>query len=268
MAGQFARVVRRPLFLEVRDRILETVSSRYKAGDRLPSEPDLAEAFGVSRPTIREVLRSLEGDGLIRRVHGVGTFVTRNEPMVSSRLDVDLGITEAVSAARQRLGVQVLRVARERASTEMAERLDLPPGSIVLWIERVIKANDVPAAYAIDAIPEEILGAAGEPAYTGGSVYRFLEVDCGLQLVGGLANVTAVNADRRLGRLLGVHPGDALMRMVQVERTADGRPVLYSSEHYVPQILDLTVRRTRDARRHPSTVAAKHRQPAVGGPMD
>jgi len=177
---------------------------------------------------------------------------------VSSRLDVDLGITEAVSAAHQRLGVQVLRVARERAPAEIADQLDLPPGSIVLWIERVIKANDVAAAYAIDAIPAEILNAAGDPAYVEGSVYRFLEVDCGLELVGGLAKVTAVTANRRLARLLGVHPGDALLRMDQVERTADGRPVLCSSEHYVPQILDLTVRRTR----------AAHRQPAAGGAMD
>jgi DNA-binding GntR family transcriptional regulator len=258
VAGRFARVIRRPLFLEVRDRILKTVHSRYKAGDRLPSEPDLAEAFGVSRPTIREVLRSLEGDGLVRRVHGVGTFVTRSEPIVSSRLDVDLGITEAVSAAHQRLGVQVLRVAREPAPAEIADQLNVPSGATVLWIERVIKANDVPAAYAIDAIPEEILSAAGDPSYAEGSVYRFLEVECGLQLVGGLAKVTAVTADRRLARLLGVHPGDALLRLDQVERTDDGRPVLCSSEHYVPQILDLTVRRTRNA----------HRQSAAGGAMD
>jgi GntR family transcriptional regulator len=264
----FARVIRKSLFEEVRDRILESVRSRYEPGDRLPSEPDLAEAFGVSRPTIREVLRSLESDGLIRRVHGVGTFVTRSEPIVSSRLDVDLGITEAVAAAHQRLGVQVLRIARRRASKEVADALGVPLGATVLWIERVIKANDAAAAYAIDAIPEEILAAAGNPDYTEGSVYRFLEVECGLQLVGGLAKVTAVTADRRLAGLLGVHPGDALIRMDQVERTGDGRPVLCSTEHYVPQILDLTVRRTRDARPHQISVAAGHDGPAAGGPMD
>jgi GntR family transcriptional regulator len=267
MAG-FARVIRKSLFVEVRDRILEAVHSRYQPGDRLPSEPDLAEAFGVSRPTIREVLRSLEGDGLIRRVHGVGTFVTRTEPTVSSRLDVDLGITEAVAAANQKLGVQVLRIARELAPAEVAEQLALPLGSMVLRIERVIKANDVAAAHAIDAIPEGILSAAGDPPYVEGSVYRFLEVECGLQLEGGVAKVTAVNADRRLARLLGVHPGDALIRMDQVERTADGRPVLFSSEHYVPQILDLTVRRTRNARRRRVRESTGHRQSAAGGPMD
>ena len=245
MASPFARVIRRPLFLEVRDRILETLRARYDPGDRLPSEPELAAAFGVSRPTIREVLRNLEGDGIVRRVHGVGTFVTRSEPVLTSRFDVDLGITETVAAARQRLGVQVLRIAQERAPAEIASRLEVPLGAPLLWVERVIRANDVPAAHAIDAIPAEIIQAAGDPAYREGSVYRFLEADCHLRLVGGVATVTAVTADRHMASLLDVHPGDALLRMEQVERTETGGPVLYSSEHYVPQVLDLTVRRTR-----------------------
>ena len=245
MDSHFVPVLRRPLFIEVRDRILQTLRARYGPGDRLPSEPDLAAAYGVSRPTIREVLRSLEGDGMVRRVHGVGTFVTRTEPVITSNLDVDLGITEAVSAAHQRLGVQVLRVATERAPAEIAQQLELPLGSEVLWVERVIKANDVPAAHAIDAIPQEIIRDAGSPVYREGSVYRFLEADCGVELVGGSANVTAINADRRLARLLDIQVGNALIRMDQIERTASSKPVLYSSEQYVPSILNLTVRRTR-----------------------
>jgi GntR family transcriptional regulator len=228
--SHFVPVLRRPLFIEVRDRILQTLRARYGPGDRLPSEPDLAAAYGVSRPTIREVL---------------GTFVTRTEPVITSNLDVDLGITEAVSAAHQRLGVQVLRVATERAPAEIAQQLELPLGSEVLWVERVIKANDVPAAHAIDAIPQEIIRDAGSPVYREGSVYRFLEADCGVELVGGSANVTAINADRRLARLLDIQVGNALIRMDQIERTASSKPVLYSSEQYVPSILNLTVRRTR-----------------------
>jgi GntR family transcriptional regulator len=118
-------------------------------------------------------------------------------------------------------------------------------GAELLWVERVIKANDVPAAHAIDAIPKDVIEDADKPTYREGSVYHYLEADCGLALLGGVANVTAVNADRRLARLLGVHAGSALIRMDQVERTAEARPVLYSSEHYVPSVLNLNVRRTR-----------------------
>ena len=234
--------VRTPRFVEVRGEVLIDLAESYRPGDRLPSEPDLATAYGVSRPTIRDVLRSLEGDGLVRRVHGVGTFVTQTRPAVSSRFELDLGVTEAVAAANQRLGVQLLRATVEPVPAAIAERLELAAGSDALWVERVIKVNDVPGAHAIDVIPASVVGPA---AYDGGSVYRFLEEACGLELVGGQADVTAVSADRTIARLLGVPTGAALLRIDQVERSTADRPVLYSSEHYVPTVLNLSVRRIR-----------------------
>jgi GntR family transcriptional regulator len=234
--------VRTPRFVEVRGEVLTDLSAGYRPGDRLPSEPELATAYGVSRPTIREVLRSLEGDGLVRRVHGVGTFVTQIRPAVSSRFDLDLGVTEAVAAANQRLGVQLLRASVEPTPAEIAERLDLGRTTSVLWIERVIRVNDVPAAHAIDVIPQHVVGAA---TYDGGSVYRFLEEDCGLGLVGGVADVTAVLADRSVARLLAIDEGSPLLRIDQVERSTADRPVLYSMEHYVPTVLNVSVRRVR-----------------------
>jgi GntR family transcriptional regulator len=238
--------VRMPRFVEVRGEVLTDLAESYRPGDRLPSEPELASTYGVSRPTIREVLRSLEGDGLVRRVHGVGTFVTQVRPAVSSRFDLDLGVTEAVAAANQRLGIQLLRASVERAPAAIAERLGLDRSTSVLWVERVIRINDVPAAHAIDAIPQDVAGAA---AYDGGSIYRFLEDGCGIELVGGLADVTAVAADRATARLLAVDEGSALLRIDQVERSTADRPVLYSTEHYVPTVLNLSVRRVRHGAR-------------------
>lgn len=238
--------VRTPRFVEVRDEVLTDLASSYRPGDRLPSEPDLASAYGVSRPTIRDVLRSLEGDGLVRRVHGVGTFVVQIRPAVSSRFEIDLGVTEAVAAANQQLGVQLLRASVEPAPAAIAERLELGRPGSVLWVERVIRINDVPAAHAIDAIPESVVGAA---TYDGGSVYRFLEEQCGLGLVGGQADVTAISASRALARLLHIDEGAALLRIDQVERSTADRPVLYSTEHYVPSVLNLSVRRVRHGTR-------------------
>jgi GntR family transcriptional regulator len=236
---------RTPRFVEVRGEVLTDLAESYRPGDRLPSEPQLASDYGVSRPTIREVLRSLEVDGLVRRVHGVGTFVTQIRPAVSSRFDLDLGVTEAVAAANQRLGIQLLRAAVDVAPAPIAERLELRNDRRVLWIERVIRVNDVPAAHAIDAIPN---GIAGASVYDGGSVYQFLEERCAVELVGGVADVTAIAADRSLARLLGVAPGAALLRIDQIERSTGDRPVLYSSEHYIPTVMNLSVRRVRRGR--------------------
>jgi DNA-binding GntR family transcriptional regulator len=176
----------------------------------------------------------------------VGTFVTQVRPAVSSRFELDLGVTEAVAAANQRLGVQLLRASIERPPTAIAERIDLGRTTAVLWVERVIRVNDVPAAHAIDAIPEDVVRGA---VFDGGSVYQFLEEQCGLALAGGTADVTAVSADRSMARLLAVDEGAALLRIDQVERSRADRPVLYSAEHYVPTVLNLSVRRVRHGAR-------------------
>jgi GntR family transcriptional regulator len=234
---------RQPLYAQVRTELGESLR-RYRAGDRLPSEPELAASYGVSRPTIRDVLRALENEGMVRRVHGVGTFVNASPTKVSSAIDADLGVTEAVQAAQRTLGVQVLSIRRSPAPAEVAERLDLATGENLLWIERLIRADDRPAALAIDAIPDGIAISAAHP-YEDGSVYRFLERECGLKLRGGLARITAVSADRRIARLLRVANGAALLRLEQVERATGDVACLYSLEHYVPSVFDLTVRRTR-----------------------
>jgi GntR family transcriptional regulator len=234
---------RQPLYAQVRTELGESLR-RYRAGDRLPSEPELAASYGVSRPTIRDVLRSLENEGMVRRVHGVGTFVNASPTKVSSAVNADLGVTEAVQAAQRTLGVQVLSIRQLPAPAEVAERLDLETGENLLWIERLIRADDRPAALAVDAIPGAIAATAEHP-YEDGSVYRFLERECGLELRGGLARISAVSADRRIARLLRVANGAALLRLEQVERAMGDVACLYSVEHYVPSVFDLTVRRTR-----------------------
>lgn len=60
------------------DRLLGFVTTgQLVAGDKLPSERQLAETFGVSRPTIRESLRALSALGVVEINHGGGVFVSR-----------------------------------------------------------------------------------------------------------------------------------------------------------------------------------------------
>jgi len=235
---------RQTLLVSVRNELNDALQRKFRAGDRLPSEPELAATYGVSRPTIREVLSGLERDGVVRRLHGVGTFVNEPKTKVTSSVDVDLGVTEAVMASNRRLGVQILANGTEAVPAEIATQLDIQANDKVLWIERIILADDIPAAYVVDVVPQFIAATAAEP-YAGGSVYRFLEEGCHLNLLGGSARIDAVSATRSIARLLRVAPGTALLRLSQVER-ADGNVACLSSvEHYVSSVFDLNVRRMR-----------------------
>jgi LacI family transcriptional regulator len=58
---------------------MEIASGKHAAGARLPSEQQLVQQFGVSRPTVARALRDLEAKGLIERRAGSGTYVSSNQ---------------------------------------------------------------------------------------------------------------------------------------------------------------------------------------------
>jgi DNA-binding FadR family transcriptional regulator len=63
---------------EVKAQLLQAIRrGDYRAGDPLPSERELSEAFGVSRVSVREAIRSLEAIGMVEVFHGRGSFVAR-----------------------------------------------------------------------------------------------------------------------------------------------------------------------------------------------
>ena len=91
--------MKKRLSFSVRDELAARIASgRLAPGAKLPAEPELADELGVSRPTLREALRSLEEDGFVTRTRGAGTYATRR-PRLRNNLDVNFGVTEAIRAA-------------------------------------------------------------------------------------------------------------------------------------------------------------------------
>lgn len=87
----------------------EISSGLFGPGSRLPSEAQLVERFSVSRPTVARALRDLQGEGLIERRAGSGTFVcesskTAQAAEVLGLLIPELGSTEIFQAIGGELG--------------------------------------------------------------------------------------------------------------------------------------------------------------------
>lgn len=64
----------------------QILNGTLSAGEKLPSEPDIVEEFGVSRGTVRQALGILVNEGLVERVHGSGTYV-RELPVSPSSVE-------------------------------------------------------------------------------------------------------------------------------------------------------------------------------------
>jgi len=68
----------------------EILSGRLRGGDRLPTERELAETFGVSRNVVREAIARLTFEGAVEPRQGSGVFVLANEAISTLRLDAEI----------------------------------------------------------------------------------------------------------------------------------------------------------------------------------
>ena len=223
---------------------------QFVGGARLPSEHDLAAEMGVSRPTLRDALRMLEDDGLVRRIQGSGTFVTQRL-RVSNSLDVNFGVTDAIRAAGMRAGMSGGRHWTEPAGVSEAERLNIDPAEDVLVVERVRTADDKPVVLSRDVLPHRVVD--GHPQVVEHmlteSIYAVLERDLGVVIHHGVASFRPVQADRSLASRLDVPRAALLLYLWQVDYAETGEPMLSSHEYHLADAFNFSVLRRGPGRR-------------------
>ena len=104
----------------------QIASNHYKIGERLPSEPELMQQFGVGRSTIREAIRILANKGLIRVQQGVGTFVELQQNSVEPfHQSLSRAEGDDVNEVRQLLE---LKIAEKAALNRTQEDIDVMTG--------------------------------------------------------------------------------------------------------------------------------------------
>ena len=80
--------------------VAEIRSGKYPRGERLPPERELAEEFGVSRPTVREAMIALEIRGIVEARRGSGIYVVEAAPPETNATEQDIGPFEVTEARR------------------------------------------------------------------------------------------------------------------------------------------------------------------------
>lgn len=229
------------------------VSGKLKPGTQLPSEVELAGAFGTSRNTLRDALNILHQEGTIIRRHGVGTFVTR-QLLMPNRLDVNLSTTELIRSTGGEPGDAQFNVRQIQAEEFWADALDTSIGAPLIEVERVRTAGERRVVYSIDRFPQSLLGLSQPPMTPADvepyllqeqSIYRLLEGRLGLSMAYGLATLKPAIADARLAHMLLVPEGTQLMFLGQTDYNGGGQPLLVSHEYHVADVYSFTVYRKR-----------------------
>lgn len=226
-------MAKQPLYEQI-VRELRSRIDELDDGARVPSEPQLAAEFGVSRMTARAALTALERDGLLDRIPGRGSFV-RKSP-TTRRVAQLLSFHDQAIAAGKTPGSRILAAERRTPTAEEARALSGP--AEVIAITRVRLMDETPIAVEEAAfIPElaELLNAdlAHDSAH-----------DTIRRLGFTPANGHAVLGAREAGdhaRHLGVTPHTALLTESRTVFDADGRALEHTMSSYVPTRYTLDV---------------------------
>jgi DNA-binding GntR family transcriptional regulator len=181
-----------PLYVQIAE-ALETALSAINLPPTtpLPSEHELAQALGVSRPTVRQALGHLEQRSLLYKRRGVGTFraphAIARPPRLRSLYEelADQGVVPVTT---------VLRVAEVPSSAEIAADLRLAVGAPLVVVERLREVNGRPVVLHTNYL--NLSGAAPpNPAeLEKGSLYALLRTRYGIELTLASQTVTARTA--------------------------------------------------------------------------
>jgi GntR family transcriptional regulator len=194
----------------------------WQAGDRLPSEPTLAEELGVSRVTVRAALAQLENDGIVNRRHGSGTYVNSVRPLVSS-LHLNMGGEQVIRSTGHVPGIAEMSWRRTDADEEVADRLAVEVGTPVVRLYRVRTADGVPVTVSYDYFAASLV--PDDAVNLGSSLYSYLSTACGIDITFGIATLEPALVGPEHAPALGVDSNELCLVIRQVDYDATEQPV-------------------------------------------
>jgi GntR family transcriptional regulator len=229
------RADQRPLYVQASEALKRLMQrGSYAPGDRLPSEIELSQQLGISRPTLREALHKLEEAGAIVRRHGVGTFVAAAEPVIEAGLE----LLESIDRIAERGGLSThmseARIEERAAHPVEIEGLGLKSDTLVTVVMRVIIADGERVAHLTDIVPQTHLRQSDLGPNFHGSMLDLLLARGWPALSHSRTELISEAANLNLAHALRVQRGAPLMKLVAQLFTTDGQIVDYSISHFVP----------------------------------
>jgi GntR family transcriptional regulator len=200
----------------------EIERGRRPAGSRLPPERALAEHFGVSRVTLRRALEELARMGVVARS---GSRWVVASAAIGEPPNVLMSFSEMAASRGLRPGGRVLERQVRPATIDEAEALGLAPGAPLHELERLRSMDDVPIMIDRTRIPLTLAPGLDAADLEGTSLYVVLEERFGMRPSRARFTVDAIAADPRRARLLGLEPGQPLLRCQQQTEDETGRPI-------------------------------------------
>jgi GntR family transcriptional regulator len=220
-----------PLYRQIAAEILAKLTAGELApGDRVPSEPELAETYGVARMTARKAIESLVLDGKLTRHKGRGTFVA--QPKMPYPAPTVFSFTRAMQGLGLEVTTKLLDLHTTEADADLAADLRIREGDEVLHVRRLRLVSGEPVAIHSSYMAKEYLtGLLAADLLTRPIAEAMARV--GNERVAASHDyLEAIAAEPEVAHLLDIEPGEPIQFICGVGYSSTGKPVLATRAWY------------------------------------
>jgi GntR family transcriptional regulator len=211
----------KPLYQQVRERLTSRIADgRWRGGESVPSEMQIAAELGVSQGTVRKALDEMTAAKLLVRRQGKGTFVAAHD---EARILFQFFKLMPDSGGQAFPESDVISVIIGVADDAAAERLSLFKGEPVIRIRRARSLAGRKAICETIILPLALFDGL-QDADIPNNLYHLYAEHYGVRVAGGRETLKAVAASPEDAATLGVEPGAPLLLIDRVATALDGVP--------------------------------------------
>jgi len=211
----------------------------FAAGERLPGEIDIAETYRVNRHTVRRALATLAERGLVRAERGSGTYVEAQR--LAYPLRSRTRFSEIVGSGGREPRGQLIGAAVEPASRELARRLDLKTGALLVLIEALRLADRTPICVGITWLAAERFPDAGSVFASARSMTKLLAHYGIRDYRRGSTRISAAIADASDAARLDLALGRPVLVVDSTDVDPDGKQLVTKRSRFAAERVEFLV---------------------------
>lgn len=168
-----------PLYHQLNEILKEKIeSAEWGSGYKIPSEHELCRQYEVSRNTVKTALDDLVQDGMLQRVQGKGTFVSK--PKIEQSLSGFYSFSRVMKQKGMRPKDLIISIEKKQASPTEAKHLQIEEDEEVIELRRLRCANDEPMILETSHIPVSIVPTLSRDQLETTSLYDYMEREHGI----------------------------------------------------------------------------------------
>ena len=215
-----------PLYHQLKRMIVEKIESGdWKPGDRIASENELKNQFGISRNTVQRAIDELVQEGILERKQGRGTFVTR--PKIEQSLTSFYSFSRVMADQGLEPKDIILDIEIIPATKKIADRLQINERDDVYALRRLRCANNEPIILETSYLPKKLISTMDKNELSEHSLYGFLQTVHNIIVVKAKESFEPVLSKQDESGLLQIKENAPCLLLDRVAYDSKGRTIEY-----------------------------------------